>query len=96
MIGQTSECSIKYRVRRGPAGWRIEHAEACLGVFSNPADAIDRACRLARADADRGCLAIVTTETIPQELHCYAPPQDQQPAAAQAPLAPYLRLLVSN
>jgi hypothetical protein len=95
MIEQPSELSRKYRVRRIPGGWRIEHAETCLGVFATPSEAVDRACRLARADADRGCLAIVTTETIPQEFHCYAPPQDQRTAGA-APLTPYLRLLVSN
>lgn len=83
-----------------PGGWRVERAEACLGVHADPAAAIDQACRSARADADLGRVAIVTTETVPQELHCYLPSPDQaiqgQSSAAPATMPPYLRLLVSN
>ncbi len=79
------------------SGWRVEHAEACLGVHADAAAAIDQACRSARADADLGRVAIVTTETAPQELHCYLPtPGQAQPSASPATMPPYLRLLVSN
>jgi len=78
----------------------VSSAEACLGVFADAAAAVDQACRCARADADLGRVAIVTTETAPQELHCYLPapnPANQgQPPAAAAVMPPYLRLLASN
>jgi len=76
-------------------GWRVERAEACLGVHADAASAIDQACRSARADADLGRVAIVTTETVPQELHCYLPTPGQA-STAPAVMPPYLRLLVSN
>jgi hypothetical protein len=95
MVSQTAEKTCKYRVRAALGGWRVDRADACLGTFANPVEAIDQACRSARADAERGCVAVVTTETTPQEFHCYAPPQGQP--AAEAPNAtPYLRLLVNR
>jgi hypothetical protein len=95
MIAQPSDNTHNYRVRMAAGGWRVECAEACLGVHADAAAAIDQACRSARADADLGCVAIVTTETTPQELHCYLPSAGHQ-STAPASMPPYLRLLVSN
>jgi hypothetical protein len=95
MIAQPADQTNKYRVQMAAGGWRVESAEACLGVFDSAASAIDQACRSARADADLGRVAIVTTETVPQELHCYLPAPGQQ-SAVPAGVPPYLRLLVSN
>lgn len=74
----------------------MDRAEECLGLLKNSAQAVEQACRSARADADGGRVAIVTTETVPQELHCYLPPADRDPPAAATAIPPYLRLLVSN
>ena len=92
MIAQASDQSRKYQVRRAHGAWRVERAETCLGVFADSAEAIDTACRSARADAARGHVAIVTTETTPRELHCYTPPEGQTAPASQA-APPYLRLI---
>jgi hypothetical protein len=81
-----------YRVQRAPGGWSVDRADACLGVFVDPAEAVDLACRSARDDAAHDHLAIVTTQTTPQEFHCFVPAQGQ----AAAPLPSYLRLLVDN
>ena len=88
MVAQGTDESRKYKVRRANGRWCVERAGERLGMFAAPQDAIDHACRAARQDAGQGRLAIVTTDTIPQELHCYSPP----PAAAP----PYPRLLISN
>ena len=94
MIAQTSDKTRKYRVRRAHGAWRVESAETCLGVFADPDQAVEMACRSARADADHGRVAIVTTETTPQEFHCYAPPEGQ--SVTPAPSAPpHLRLVSS-
>jgi len=84
--------TLTYSVHRAPGGWSVDRADACLGVFADPAEAVDHACRSARDDAARDCLAIVTTQTTPQEFHCFVPAQEQSGAA----LPPYLRLLVDN
>jgi hypothetical protein len=98
MISQTADHTMKYRVRRAVDSWRVDRAEDCLGVFATSAEAIEQACRSARADADQGRVAIVTTETLLQEFHCYVPPPGGQSAGPSGPatLPPYLRLLVSN
>ena len=83
----------KYSVRSALGGWRVERAGDCLGVFADPTEAVDEACRSARGDADHGRLAIVTTETTPQEFHCYVPPQGGGAAPAATS---FLRLLVNN
>ena len=95
MISQSIDHTRKYRVCSAPAGWRVERAGDCLGVFADPAEAIGQACRSARSDADDGQLAIVTAETATQEFHCYVPRGDR-PAAASTSLPPYLRLMVTR
>jgi hypothetical protein len=92
MIAQASDRTRKYRVRNAHDGWRVELAETCLGVFADPADAVDMACRSAHADAGRGHVAIVAADTAPRELHCYTPPEAQTAPAAQT-TPPYLRLI---
>jgi len=96
MIAQPSDNTTKYQVRLAPGGWRVDRADDCLGVFADSAQAVDEACRSARADAGHGRVAIVTTETVPQEFHCYVPPPGVDPPAASPALPPYLRLLVSR
>ena len=83
---------MNYRVQRAPGGWSVDRADACLGVFADPAEAVDCACRSARDDAAHDHLAIVTAQTTPQEFHCFVPAEDQ----VAAPLPSYLRLLVDN
>jgi len=82
-----------YRVQPAPGGWSVDRDEDCLGVFVDPAEAIDCACRSARDDAAHERLAIVTAQTSPQEFHCFVPAGGQNVAA---PLPSYLRLLVDN
>ena len=96
MSVQPTDSTKKYRVRNTRSGWRIESGEARLGVYASALDAIDQACRHARADADRGHVAMVTAETIPQEFHCYVPPPDMEAPALTRTMPPYLRLLVSR
>lgn len=95
MGAQASDQTCKYSVRSALGGWRVERAGDCLGIFSDPAAAVDEACRSARGDADHGRLAIVTTETTPQEFHCYVPPQGCGSVVAPSPPA-FLRLLVGG
>ncbi len=85
--------TLSYRVERAPGGWSVARADACLGVFADPAEAVDIACRAARDDAGRDQVAIVTAQTSPQELHCFVPAQGQ---AASGLLPTDLRLLVDN
>ena len=93
MPQQDSREVLKYHVRRVGGGWSVESAEACLGVFPDPGAAVERACRSARADAVNNHLAIVTTETVPQEFHCFMPTAD----LVRAPVAqPHPRLAVCN
>jgi len=80
-----------YRVQRAPGGWSVDRADACLGVFVDPAEAVACACRSARDDAAHDRLAIVTAQTTPQEFHCFVPGQ-----GGASPLPSYLRLLVDN
>jgi hypothetical protein len=82
-----------YRVQRAPGGWSVDRADTCLGVFVDPDEAVDLACRSARNDAAHDCLAIVTAQTTPQEFHCFVPAQSQ---ASASPMPSYLRLLVDN
>ena len=82
-----------YRVQRAPGGWSVDRAGDCLGVFVDPAEAVDCACRSARDDAAHERLAIVTAQTDPQEFHCFVPADGE---TAAAPLPSYLRLLVDN
>ena len=95
MIAQPSDNTRKYIVRPVPGGWRLDRDEICLGMFADAAAAIEQACLSARSDADQGRVAIVTTQTLPQEFHCYVPSPGGQ-STGPAPLPPYLRLLVSN
>ncbi len=88
-----AQATMTYRVQRAPGGWSVDRADACLGVFADPAEAVDCACRSARDDAAHDHLAIVTAQTTPQEFHCFVPARGQ---AAAAPLPSYLRLLVDN
>jgi hypothetical protein len=90
---EAARATQTYRVQRAPGGWSVDRADACLGVFVDPAEAVDLACRSARDDAAHDHLAIVTTQTTPQEFHCFVPAQGQPTAA---PLPSYLRLLVDN
>jgi hypothetical protein len=94
MIDQSSDKTSKYRVTATPGGWRLQHDECWSGPFASPADAIDQACRLARSDAVGGRVAIVTTDTVPQEFHCYAPPLESD--CAPAPGFPAHLRLISN
>ncbi len=87
--GQDGAC--KYEVVRAPGGWAVKRAGDRLAIFPGSAPAIDLACRAAREDARGGRLAIVTTQTLPQEFHCYTPPDG---AAADPPSRP--RLAVSR
>jgi len=90
---EAAHATQTYRVQRAPGGWSVDRADACLGVFADPSDAVDLACRSARDDAEHDCLAIVTAQTTPQEFHCFVPSQSQ---ASAPPLPSYLRLLVDN
>ncbi|HEX4183958.1 MAG TPA: hypothetical protein VHY34_11940 [Caulobacteraceae bacterium] len=93
-IGQPNETARKYFVLRRLGAWRVELEARSLGVFRDAEEAIDLACRLARDDARGGQVATVTTETSPQELHCFVPPPGQGPAVApQSRQAPHLRLV---
>jgi hypothetical protein len=93
MVERNSGETLRYQVRRTAGGWSVELAEACLGIFSDPADAVDRACRSAREDAVNNHLAMVTTETVPQEFHCFMPAADLARASVASP---HLRLAASN
>jgi hypothetical protein len=93
---EAAHATQTYRVQRAPGGWSVDRADACLGVFVDPAEAVDLACRSARDDAAHDCLAIVTAQTTPQEFHCFVPAQGHDQGQAAAPLPSYLRLLVDN
>jgi len=82
-----------YRVEPAPGGWSVDCADDCLGVFADPTEAVDYACRSARDDAAHQRLAIVTAQTTPQEFHCFVPAGGQ---TAAAPPPSYLRLLVDD
>ena len=75
----------KYDVVRAPDGWAVERGGQLIESFAAPETAIAHACRAAREDARRGWLGIVTTQTTPQEFHCYTPP-DPSRAADRPPL----------
>jgi hypothetical protein len=94
LSAQSTDLTRQYRVCSVTGGWRVEPVGDGPGVHVDPANAIAQACERARADADRGCLAIVTAETTPQEFHCYIPAAEARPSPAALP--PYLRLLVSR
>ena len=87
--------ACKYNVRPNQGRWLIECADEQLGEFEDAAGAIDHACGLARADADHGHVAVVTTETEPQEFHCFVPAHGPL-GARTASMPPHLRLLVSH
>ena len=63
----------KYEVVRAPDGWAVERGGQQLACFENPETAVAHACRAAREDARKGWLGIVSTQTTPQEFHCYTP-----------------------
>jgi hypothetical protein len=91
--------AVSYRIRREAAGWAVDRGPVRLGAFADAEAAVAEACRSAKADALRGRLAIVTAETVPQELHSYvpdrsAPIKDSRPDAAIPPNR--LRLVVSR
>jgi hypothetical protein len=81
----------KYEVVRTPGGWAVELGGERLYGFVTQEAAIARACRSAREDARRGWLGIVSTQTSPQEFHCYTPPETPQAAPR-----PYPRLVSSR
>jgi hypothetical protein len=81
----------KYDVVQSPDGWAVERCGERLDCFAAQETAIAHACRAAREDARRGWLGIVTTQTTPQEFHCYTPPET--PRAAPRP---YPRLVSSR
>jgi hypothetical protein len=91
MVPRDSGETRKYEVIRAPGGWAVERAGERIGAFVAPEPAIEQACLAARADAVEGRLAIVTTQTTPQEFHCYSPP-DRASAASQG----YPRLAFSR
>ncbi len=95
MIDEGSDKTSKYRIVSERGGWSIQHDQARLGPFADPAEAIDQACRAARSDAAGGRVAIVTTETVPQELHCYTPSLDAERSAPPRP-QPLLRLIANR
>ncbi len=92
---RAAEQACKYHVRRAQGGWLVERAEDHLGVFAEASEAISHACALAHGDADHGHVAVVTTETDPQEFHCFVPAPGHT-AAPDTALPPHLRLLASH
>ena len=95
MIDETAGKASKYRVVSERGGWSVQHDQARLGPFADPAEAIDQACRAARSDAAGGRVAIVTAETAPQELHCYTPSVDVERSAPPR-AQPVLRLIANR
>ena len=81
----------KYEVVWSPDGWVVERGGEFIDCFAAQETAIAHACRAAREDARRGLLGLVTTQTTPQEFHCYTPAE-----AAQAARRPYPRLVSSR
>ena len=81
----------KYEVVRAPHGWAVERGGELDDSFAAQETAIAHACRAAREDARRGWLGIVTTQTTPQEFHCYTPPD-----ASRAADRPFPRLVSSR
>jgi len=75
----------KYEVVWTPDGWAVARGGELLDSFAAQESAIAHACQAAREDARGGRLGIVTTQTTPQEFHCYTPPE-----TAQAPPRPRL------
>jgi hypothetical protein len=63
----------KYEVIRAIDGWVVERAGKLLACFEDAETAVAYACRAAREDARKGWLGIVSTQTTPQEFHCYTP-----------------------
>ena len=82
----------KYEVVRTPGGWAVELGGERQNCFVSQETAIAHACRSAREDARHGWLGIVSTQTSPQEFHCYTPPETPQEAAPR----PYPRLVSSR
>jgi len=91
MSSYTAGQTRKYEVVRAPEGWAVERGGELLDCFAAQETAIAYACRAARDDARGGWLGIVTTQTTPQEFHCYTPPET--PLAASHPP---LRLVASR
>jgi hypothetical protein len=88
MSTYTTNQTRKYEVVKAHDGWAVERAGQVLDSFAAADAAISHACRAAREDARRGWLGMVTTQTTPQEFHCYTPAQAARPAAR-----PVLRLV---
>jgi hypothetical protein len=92
MPSQPARETRKYEVVWTPDGWGVERGGQLVDCFVGQETAIAHACQAAREDARRGCLGIVTTQTSPQEFHCYTPAE----VAAQASPRPFPRLVSSR
>jgi hypothetical protein len=75
----------KYEVVWTPDGWAVARSGERLDCFAAQETAIAHACHSAREDARGGWLGIVTTQTSPQEFHCYTPPETPQVEARAYP-----------
>jgi hypothetical protein len=91
MSSYPAQQTRKYEVVWSPDGWVIQRGGQFIDCFAAQETATAQACRAALEDARRGWLGIVTTQTTPQEFHCYTPAE----AAAAAP-RPYPRLVSSR
>jgi hypothetical protein len=91
MSTQPTRLTRKYEVVRAADGWAVERGGKLLDRFAAQETAIAHACRAAREDAGRGWVGIVTTQTSPQEFHCYTPADP-----ARAAPRPYPRLVSSR
>ena len=85
---------VNYRIRREAAVWRLDRGGDRLAAFASAAEAVAEACHAAKADAEAGRVAIITVDTVPQELHCYVPLKVDAPRSSDLP--DYLRLVVSR
>jgi len=91
MSARVSGQPRKYEVIPTSSGWGVLRAGDLVGEFAAPKPAIEHACYAAREDARCGRLAIVTTQTHPQEFHSYTP--DERGSAVRRL---YPRLVVSR
>jgi hypothetical protein len=85
MSSHLAQRTRKYEVVRTSGGWAVERGGVRLDCFAAQETAIAYACRAARDDACRGWLGIVTTQTTPQEFHCYTPTEAAQASARLFP-----------
>ena len=94
MAEQSIDPTRRYRVHSSRGAWIVSLEQRPLDRFIDAVDAAEAACRRARKDANDGSVAIVSVETSPRELHCFAP-DGHRPKSAGAAAAPYLRLCTS-